>query len=98
MKEELAQTTNHVSANFFKKITYFPVDTRRRFNVDTTSYDVVRRRIDVETRRVSIHHRNIQSLSIEIYKFLNGLFPRIMSNVFKQSQCIHYEQKNCNTV
>ena len=49
MKEELAQTTNHVSANFFKKITYFPVDTRRRFNVDTTSYDVVRHRIDVET-------------------------------------------------
>ena len=28
---------------------YFPVDTRRRFNVDTTSYDSVRRRIDVET-------------------------------------------------
>ena len=28
---------------------YFPVDTRRRFNVDTTSYDIVRRRIDVET-------------------------------------------------
>ena len=26
-----------------------PVDTRRRFNVDTTLYDVVRRRIDVET-------------------------------------------------
>ena len=25
-----------------------PVDTRRRFNVDTTSYDIVRRRIDVE--------------------------------------------------
>ena len=27
----------------------FPLDTRRRFNVDTTSYDVVLRRIDVET-------------------------------------------------
>ena len=26
-----------------------PVDTRRRFNVDTTSCDIVRRRIDVET-------------------------------------------------
>ena len=26
----------------------YPVDTRCRFNVDTTSYDVVRRRIDVE--------------------------------------------------
>ena len=28
---------------------HFPVDKRRRFNVDTTSYDIVRRRIDVET-------------------------------------------------
>ena len=27
----------------------FPVDTRRHFNVDTTSHDIVRRRIDVET-------------------------------------------------
>ena len=26
-----------------------PVDTRRRFNVDTTSYDVVQHRIDIET-------------------------------------------------
>ena len=26
-----------------------PVDTRRRFNIDTTSYDVVQRRIDFET-------------------------------------------------
>ena len=28
---------------------YNPVNARRRFNVDTTSYDVVRRLIDVET-------------------------------------------------
>ena len=26
-----------------------PVDTRRRFNVDTSSYDIVRGRINVET-------------------------------------------------
>ena len=26
-----------------------PVDTRRRYNVDTTSYDIVRSRINVET-------------------------------------------------
>ena len=26
-----------------------PVDTRRRFNVDTMSYGIIRRRIDVET-------------------------------------------------
>ena len=30
----------------------------------------------------SIHHRNIQTLAIEIFKFLNGLFPQIMNEVF----------------
>ena len=29
----------------------------------------------------NIHHRNIQTLAIEIYKFLNGLFPQIMNEV-----------------
>ena len=27
----------------------------------------------------SIHHRNIQMLTIEIFKFLNGLSPQIMN-------------------
>ena len=31
----------------------------------------------------SIHHRNIQSLAIEIYKFLHGLSPVIMGNIMK---------------
>ena len=31
----------------------------------------------------SIHHRNIQSLAIEIYKFLHGLFPAIMGDIIK---------------
>ena len=30
----------------------------------------------------SIHHRSIQTLAIEIYKFLNGLSPQIMNEVF----------------
>ena len=30
----------------------------------------------------SSHHRNIQSLAIEIYKFFQGLSPSIMKNVF----------------
>ena len=30
----------------------------------------------------SIHERNIQNLSAEIYKFLNGLFPSILNNFF----------------
>ena len=30
-------------------VSFLPVDTRRCFNVDTTSYNIVRRCIDVET-------------------------------------------------
>ena len=30
----------------------------------------------------SIHHKNIQSLAIEIYKFVNGLSPEITNSVF----------------
>ena len=30
-----------------------------------------------------IHHRNIQGLAIEIYKFLHGLFPAIMGDIIK---------------
>ena len=30
----------------------------------------------------SIHHKNIQSLAIEIYKFVDGLSPEIMNSVF----------------
>ena len=32
------------------RIPLYPVDSRRRFNVDKTSYDDAQRRIDVETR------------------------------------------------
>ena len=35
----------------------------------------------------SIHHKNIQSLAIEIYKFLHNLSPCIMNNIFKVNQC-----------
>ena len=30
----------------------------------------------------SIHHKNIQSLFIEIYNFLNGLSPDMLNSVF----------------
>ena len=37
----------------------------------------------------SIHERNIQSLAIEIYKFLNGLSPSFLNNVsIKTSQTV----------
>ena len=31
----------------------------------------------------SIHHRNIQTLAFEIFKFLNGLSPQVMNEVFQ---------------
>ena len=31
---------------------------------------------------VSIHHRNLQALATEIYKFIHGLSPKIMGEVF----------------
>ena len=33
-------------------------------------------------RPFSLHHRNIQRLAIELYKFFHGLSPSIMKNVF----------------
>ena len=34
-------------------------------------------------RSFSTHHRNIQSLVIEVYKFLHGLSPAIMGDIIK---------------
>ena len=45
----------------------------------------------------TIDPRNISSLSLKIYKVLNGLSLSIMSNVFKENQSILYELRNCNT-
>ena len=36
----------------------------------------------------SVHHRNIQTLAIEIYKHIHGLSPAIMGEVFKLSPTI----------
>ena len=43
----------------------------------------------------SIHYRNIRTLAVEIYKFLNGLSPLIMSETFSLNttfQCNHRSQ------
>ena len=33
----------------------------------------------------SIHERNVQSFAIEIYKFMNGLSPSFLNNVFRKN-------------
>ena len=42
----------------------------------------------------TIHERNIQSLSIEIYKFLNGLSPSFLNNVFHKNISNSYDLRN----
>ena len=43
-----------------------------------------------------IHHKNIQSLTIEIYKFLHNLSPCIMNNIFKVNQTVPYDLRKRN--
>ena len=42
----------------------------------------------------SIHHKSIQSLAIEIYKFVNGLSPEIMNSVFNLKENNRYSLRN----
>ena len=42
----------------------------------------------------SKHERNIQSLAIEIYKFLNGLSPSFLNNVFHKNILNSYNLRN----
>ena len=44
----------------------------------------------------SIDHRNIQTLAIEIFKFLNGLSPTIMNEVFQINLSAPYFLRNKN--
>ena len=44
----------------------------------------------------SSHHRNIQTLTIEIFKFLNGISPPIMNEVFQVRQSAPYSLRDKN--
>ena len=44
----------------------------------------------------TIHQRNVQSLAIEIFKYLHGLSPAILSEVFKVNETIPYELRMRN--
>ena len=45
---------------------------------------------------LSIHHRNIQTLAIEVFKFLNGLSPQIMNEVFQVKSPAPYHLRDKN--
>ena len=44
----------------------------------------------------SVHHRNIQTLAIEIYKHIHGLSPVIMGEVFKINRTLPYNLRTQN--
>ena len=45
-----------------------------------------------------IHHKHIQSLAIEIHKFLYNLFPCIINNIFKVNQTVPYDFRKRNVL
>ena len=51
-----------------------------------------------EDRSLSIHHRNIQSLATELYKFYHGLSPSIIKNVFHFDTSIQYNLRSHSEV
>ena len=44
----------------------------------------------------TIHQRNVQSLATEIYKYLHGISPAILSEVFKAKETIPYDLRMRN--
>ena len=44
----------------------------------------------------TIHQRNVQSLAIEIYKYLHRLSPAILSEVFKVNETVPYDLRMRN--
>ena len=44
--------------------------------------------------KITIRHKNIQSLAIEIYKFVNGLSPEIINSVFNLKENSRYSLRN----
>ena len=43
---------------------------------------------------VSIHHNNIQTRAIEMYKVPNGMPPDVMNHIFKRRENTHYSLRH----
>ena len=46
---------------------------------------------------VSVHHRTIQVLATALYKFVNGLSPKLVSDCFKLNNMAVYNTRNRST-
>ena len=44
----------------------------------------------------SVHHRNIQTLAMEIYKHIRGLSPAIIGEIFKVNRTLPYDIRTQN--
>ena len=73
---------------FFKKV---PGNSRKKFFDLEKALELLEK-----DGSVSIHHRNIQSLVIEMYKVKNKLAPTITGNIFGTMPENHYNLRNYN--
>ena len=48
----------------------------------------------VKDNSVSLHHNNIHTLAIEMYKVVNGMSPEIMNDIFKLRENTHYNLRH----
>ena len=48
----------------------------------------------IKDNSVSVHHNNIHTLAIEMYKVVNGISPEIMNDVFKVRNETHYHVRH----
>ena len=46
---------------------------------------------------VTIHHRNLQCLAIEMFKVFKGVAPSFMSDVFRMNHNVNSENVSANT-
>ena len=50
----------------------------------------------VKDNSLSVHHNNIHTLAIEMYKVVNGISPEIMNDVFKVRNETHYHLRHAS--
>ena len=46
---------------------------------------------------IAIHHQNLHLLAIEMFKFVNGLVPPFMANIFANNHNLNTDNVSANT-
>ena len=75
----LNNKTNHIHERAFRTVYY---------DYNSSSYELLDK-----NDTFKIHQENVQNLGIEIYKYLLGLSPAILNDVFKVNETIPYDLK-----